>query len=99
MQIIFEIGMWLLNVSLGVALGLWWSSYYYCKLLDQEKTWTDETLASINRIEAERDSVVSVNHDIARENAELRWELNRRKDAISDITHALEAIRSEASDS
>jgi chromosome segregation ATPase len=103
MQIVFELGMWLLNVSLGVALGLWWSSYYYGKLLEQADDYATDA-GDARRYESEANSKIVSQLDgkikkLADElestrklNVELARERDREKAEVSRLAEQRKVI-------
>jgi len=96
MQIVFELGMWLLNVSIGVALGLWWLSHYYGKLVKQERVWTDEALADTERIAYELESTRKLNVVLARdrdvEKQEVERQIVQRKELRQQVLEQISEI-------
>jgi hypothetical protein len=86
MDDVWRFGLWILHVSSGVVLGLWWVSHHYGKLVKQERVWTDEALADTERIAYELESTRKLNVELARERDQVKLELDRCQEAFRDIT-------------
>jgi hypothetical protein len=94
MDDVWRFGLWILHVSSGVALGLWWSSRYYCKLLDQADDYATDAGDARQAMAQELESTRKLNVELARERDREKAEVERLAGQRKDIWCELNRCRS-----